>query len=497
MRRDVHRAGHVESIACRGEASLPAIELRGGVGLVLEGPREERSTRERELGACVESGGHGTGEFHAAVEGQPAWGAELGSVAQLHIGPDHALYLAEMHSAANRVRRFAPPSMAGVSVGESLLPAEDGREAYVFDGRGMHLRTVDTRTGATTAQMTYDAAGLLIGIADVDGDVTTIERDAAGVPLSITGPFGQVTRLQVNAEGYLSAVTNPAEETVSLGYGDEGLLTRFTDALNRAHAFTYDAAGVLVHDADPAGGSKTLARASEPGGHGVTITTALGRAATYHVAARTTGVPARAIDLPNGLRASAVGGAGSPVAMTLPDGRAITWAPGADPRFGMLSPFAKTELLTTPGGRAMSIARSRAADLADPGDAMSFSSLTETTTVNGRSFVEIFSKAQRTVTRTTPAGRRITTRLDDRGRVVQIEVPGILPVQLTYDAHGRLETTAQGGRTSARAYPLLALLVRLHEHARRIRRDHVRVLPRGTRSANRVLMCPCARRPTP
>jgi YD repeat-containing protein len=54
----------------------------------------------------------------------------------------------------------------------------------------------------------------------------------------------------------------------------------------------------------------------------------------------------------------------------------------------------------------------------------------------------------KTLTRTTPAGRHLTTRLDDRGRVVQIEVPGILPVQLTYDVHGRLEMTAQGGRTS-------------------------------------------------
>jgi YD repeat-containing protein len=108
---------------------------------------------------------------------------------------------------------------------------EDGREAYVFDGYSKHQRTVDTRTGATTVQMTYDAAGLLIAVADVDGDVTTVERDALGVPLSITGPFGQVTRLQVNAEGYLSDITNPAEETVSLGYGDEGLLTSFTDAL--------------------------------------------------------------------------------------------------------------------------------------------------------------------------------------------------------------------------------------------------------------------------
>ncbi|WP_437669669.1 RHS repeat domain-containing protein [Sorangium sp. So ce131] len=158
------------------------------------------------------------------------------------------------------------------------------------------------------------------------------------------------------------------------------------------------------------------------------------------------------MDLPSGLRGAATGGAGSAVRMSLPDGRALTWTPGADPRFGMLSPFARLETIATPGGRTMSIARSRAADLADPADALSFSSLVDTTTINGLSFVEVFSKATRTVTRRTPAGREVTTTLDNRGRPVKIEVPGILPVDLTYDARGRLETTVQGERTSRRFY---------------------------------------------
>jgi YD repeat-containing protein len=42
--------------------------------------------------------------------------------------------------------------------------------------------------------------------------------------------------------------------------------------------------------------------------------------------------------------------------------------------------------------------------------------------------------------------------LDSLGRVVQLAVPGVLPVELSYDAHGRLETIAQGSRTATRAY---------------------------------------------
>ncbi|MGK4006806.1 RHS repeat-associated core domain-containing protein [Sorangium sp. So ce1036] len=394
-------------------------------------------------------------------DGQPAAGAYLGLIGQMHVGPDRDLYLAEMNDGVNRVRRIAPPPMAGASAGEIVIPAEDGDEAYVFDGSGKHLRTVDTRTGATLFQMSYDSSGLLIAIADVDGDVTAIERDARGTPLSITGPFGQATQIALNADGYLWTVTNPAAETVTLTYGTEGLLTGLKDALDRTHTFTYDAAGLLVRDEDPAGGRKSLTRAEEPGGYGVTVSTALGRSATYHVQSRATGALARAVDLPSGLRGTATGGAGSAVTMSLPDGRALTWTPGADPRFGMLSPFARLATITTPGGRTMSIERSRTADLANPADALSFSSLVDTTTVNGRSFVEIFSRAERTVTRTTPAGRQVTTTLDNRGRLVKIEVPGLLPVDLTYDAHGRLEATAQGGRTSSRGYGLNGYLDRV------------------------------------
>jgi YD repeat-containing protein len=120
----------------------------------------------------------------------------------------------------------------------------------------------------------------------------------------------------------------------------------------------------------------------------------------------------------------------------------------------MLSPFAKAKALTTPGGKTLSITRSRAATLLDPTDAMSFTTITDTTVVNGKSFLEVFAKAPRTITRTSPVGRQATTTLDNKGRVVMMEVPGVLPVQLAYDAHGRLETATQGPRILTRGYGL-------------------------------------------
>ena len=196
-------------------------------------------------------------------------------------------------------------------------------------------------------------------------------------------------------------------------------------------------------DADALGGARRLRRDGHDRARA--IDDVPGRALS-------TGATQRTVELPSGLAGTSVGGAGGAVTTTLPDGRVLTWTPGPDPRFGLLAPFVKTEVLTTPGGKTLSIARSRAATLLDPSDAMSFTTITDTTTVNGKSFLEVFAKAPRTITRTTPAGRQVTTTLDNKGRVVQIAVPGVLPVQLTYDAHGRLETATQGARMLTRVY---------------------------------------------
>ncbi|MCC6557833.1 MAG: hypothetical protein IT372_33215 [Polyangiaceae bacterium] len=125
------------------------------------------------------------------------------------------------------------------------------------------------------------------------------------------------------------------------------------------------------------------------------MTTALGRSTTHHVQTLATGLPQRSTMLPSGLTGSSAGGLGSAVTTALPDGRVMTWAPG----------LVTSEVLTTPQGLTRAISRSRAAALLDPNDAMSFTTITDTTTVNGLSFLEGFAKAPRTITRTAPLGR--------------------------------------------------------------------------------------------
>jgi RHS repeat-associated protein len=165
-----------------------------------------------------------------------------------------------------------------------------------------------------------------------------------------------------------------------------------------------------------------------------------------------TATPLRSVLLPTGLAGTALPGPDGLVTTTLPDGRVMTSTPGADPRFGMLTPFRRAETLTTPGGRSWSLTRSRAATLLDPSDLLSFATLEESTTINGKTFLDVFTKSTRTLVRTTPAGRQVTTTLDTQGRVVQVSVPGIVPMVLSYDGHGRLETVTQGTRTMTRGY---------------------------------------------
>jgi RHS repeat-associated protein len=114
----------------------------------------------------------------------------------------------------------------------------------------------------------------------------------------------------------------------------------------------------------------------------------------------------------------------------------------------MTEPLFNTSSLTTPGGLSATTTLSRATNLANPNDPFSLTSQTDTLTVNGRTYTATYSAATKTITARTPLGRQSVTTLDDRGRVVQISRPGVLPISLHYEtAHGRVDTVTQGSRT--------------------------------------------------
>jgi YD repeat-containing protein len=263
----------------------------------------------------------------------------------------------------------------------------------VFDINGRHVRTVNTLTGATEYEFGRDGEGRLVNVADVDGDVTTIERDDKGKALAVVSPDGQRTELTVDDNGHLTAVVNPEGETYRMQYTDNGLLTEFRDRKNLPNTFEYDSLGRLTRDVNPGLGGWTLARSGSGSGYQTTLTTAEGREQRFSVQRQLTGerlqVNRGADDTLQTLRFNPNGRETA----TQPDGTQITLQKEPDPRFGMLSPVPASVSVTTPSGLTSNTITSPSVTLTDPADPLSLQSLTETVTLNGHAFNSVYDGA--------------------------------------------------------------------------------------------------------
>jgi YD repeat-containing protein len=349
----------------------------------------------------------------------------------------------------NRIRRFRSllPSFAGASFS---VASEDGGALYQFDAAGRHLQTVDSLTGATIYAFSYDGANRLVGIQDGDGNTTTITRNASGAPTALTGPFGQVTTLTLDANGFLASLKNPADETVAMTYTDGGLLTAFTDARDQTSSYEYDELGRLTHTEDPAGGSNTLTRTELPNGHELTKTTALGRTTTFRVERLPTGGQRLTNTGPDGTVAEINLKPDGTQTTLLADGTIATAVLGPDPRFGMQAPVVASATVETPGGLTFASSQARTAVLNDPDDPLSLSTLTETSSVNGRTTTRQYDRSANTRTETTPEGRQRIETLDALRRVVRKDAPGLAPITYAYDGRGLLTAVVEGTGPTAR-----------------------------------------------
>src|SRR5581483_2661014 len=217
-------------------------------------------------------------------EGAPSMEYALDGTDGLAVAPDGALYIANYRHGIHKISSALPNARTQ----DIRFPSEDGRELYVFNTGGRHLRTLDTLTGSSAYQFGYDSNGYLTSITDRAGNVTTIER-AGEAPSAIVAPGGQRTTLAVDDSGWLSQIKDPAGEAYAMTSSAGGLLTQFTDPRGNVHRFGYDDDGRLLTDEDPAGGSTTLSRVTDARGFTITTTSALGRAESFQVARLATG----------------------------------------------------------------------------------------------------------------------------------------------------------------------------------------------------------------
>jgi RHS repeat-associated protein len=393
--------------------------------------------------------------------GGPATSAYVDKPLDVAVAPDGTLYVATIGSGSiplNRqdvgIRKVVP-AFPGTSLSDILLASEDGRELFVFNAAGRHLRTLDALTGGVRFEFGYDGAGALTSITDGSSNVTVIER-TGGVATAIVAPGGQRTALSVNADGWLTSAVNPASEASTMSYSTDGLLQTFTDPLLGGHSFTYDGSGRLTKDEGPGGTFTSLSRAAQSNGYTVTTTTALGRAATYKVQYLPNGSVRRTSTEPSGeVTVTTLGTDGTEVS-TFGNGGTATVQYGPDPRWGMLAPVAKSVVMTTPGGITRTITGAVTATLSNPTNLLSLASLTETSTESGQTRTRTYNAATRTFTFTSPEGRTSTATIDALGRWTSYAPsPGIAPLTYAYDTHGRLSLEAQGAESAAYAYDSL------------------------------------------
>jgi RHS repeat-associated protein len=438
-----------------GPATQAQLSYPGGVAFGPDGSlyiadtsnnRIRRVDPNGTINTVVGGGSYGFGQGHG--DSGPASKAELALPHGIAFGPDGSLYIADYNDYL--VRRVAS-ALPGLSLGNYLVPSEDGSEAYLFNAAGKHLRTLDALTGAVRYQFSYDGAGRLAAVTDRDGNVTTIERDAAGNP-TLVAPGGQRTALTLNASGYLRNVKDPTGATVQLDYDGGGLLNTLTDARNGLHQFAFDTLGRLIKDADPAGGFKAYVRTEQADGYTVTETTAEGVSNSYQVEDLPDGSDRHTHTDAAGLKTVLVLGVDGSRTTTSPDGTVQTLQYGPDPRFGVLAPVVSSLTITVPSSPSYSLAETRSATLSDPKNPLSLTSLTDTVTLNGNATTSTYDGPARTLTIKTPLGHQSVVTFDARGHVVTDQEPGQTAVQYDYDPQGRRTTISQGPRATTLTY---------------------------------------------
>ncbi|MCF6211896.1 MAG: RHS repeat protein [Gammaproteobacteria bacterium] len=233
-------------------------------------------------------------------------------------------------------------------------------------------------------------------------------------------------------------------------YTADGLMTAFTDRNGNRTDFTFDATGRLTEDKNPIDGGWQLARTEIDRGYCVAMTSGEGRVSIYQVER-----------LPDGTRRQTDTARDGSITLknfnntvtttTHADGTVTTVTEGPDPRFSMQSPVPAKTVTTTPGGLERIVTQQRQAELSNPGDLLSHTSLTETLTVNGKATVNIFETATNTWILTTPEGRTRTTVLDDKGRVLSMQASGLAALNFSYDTRGRLADITLGSGTDSRS----------------------------------------------
>jgi RHS repeat-associated protein len=465
-------SGDVETIAGRGSRlgddadGRPAVEAAlqsaGGIAVSREGDilfvdgdyRYARPGWLRAIGPDGKLKSLAGGENRNFPQGQ-SWDSPGASVTskRLAVHPDGRVFYIDGKTGVVKLDK----QQVSIPANGLAVASPDGSEVFVFDGGGFHLRTLDALTGATRYEFEYMWNGQLIGIVDVHGRRTRIERDSSGYPTAIVAPFGQRTVVTLNGV-MLASITNPMNERFEFTYAPGGLLTSMKRPRGGLSTFAYDADRRLIRDTNPIGGEMRLAKSElgfEEFGSSVTITDTLGKVSRFETRYFPDESNPQEVETrefaPNGAETTSIRKRDGKRITINPNGTVITTTLAPDPRFGMSAPYVKSRVVGDASGAILyQMAATRTVQLANPDNPFSLVMLSHVMNENGRMSYVTYTASSRTLTHVDVDGVQTVTVLDERGRPVSETRSGRAPVTFTRDSLGRITSITEGTGAEAR-----------------------------------------------
>jgi len=379
--------------------------------------------------------------------GQFAQNTKLSTPYGIALSQDGRVYFTEQWG--HRVRAIAP-AFDGYHGKTFVIISEDGKERFIFDKNGKHLRTDNALTNAVKYTFTYDTNSYLSRITDGYNNVTSITRQPDGTVVSIVSPDNHITKLVINSDGYLQRIENPAGESVTLGYIRGGLLTSFVDAEKNVSTIAYDSLGYLIQDKNAVGGAYTLRKinTADDDSSIVELESPLGSVKRY-TSKTNRYVSKNNVIYQDGTSLERTTYKSGQTTTKQRDGTIIYTSSIADPRFGATASQPSRTTIVSNNLRYTK-AVTVEADLAIANEPTSLNQLTTNRRVNGRNYSTIYDAATKTYTSLTPESRSTTQIINNQGDIVLEQVNGLAPVQYSYDARGRLEKIDVGSGNETR-----------------------------------------------
>ncbi len=367
------------------------------------------------------------------------------------IDDDGSIYIADNRN--HSIRKVSHPSSFSKTIIEESGTAftDPAGKGYVATSNGKHVKTVDLDSGMVLYTFEYDADGDLSAVIDRFSNRTVIARDENKRPFAITSPYGITTHLIIGDNNFLSEMVNPDGSSFVFEYDEHGLMTAKTEPAGYRFEHDYDDYGRLSDVRDEEGGSWTYAHTTDADGAAlVAVTTAEGNVTSYLDHIDFGGVYTSVITGPDNaetlFRRSADG---LTVEKSLPCGSQVNLQYDLDPEFGY--PFIReSRQVTALGLENLSVQSAAYADT--NGDKIP-DIITRTSSLNGKTSVNINNTNQSMVTNTSPAGRTTSVHYNaDNLLVESVRIEGRLDANYLYDDKGRLLSISTGNRETLYAY---------------------------------------------